>query len=96
MPKMIHDLFKLTIAFGCILQVFELEVYLLSLLSLRKNDEQLASIFSSGTFCLNWMTFGFTSEHLVTTFSAVAEVRLRSPLIIALIFQTPLGCFVDP
>ena len=96
MLEMIHNLFKITIAFGCIFQVFELEVYLLALLPLRRNDEQLASIFSSDTFCLNWLTFGFTSEHLVTTFSAVAEVRLRSPPIIALIFQTPLGCFIDP
>ena len=43
--------------------------------------------------CLNRLNFGFASEHLVTSFFAVADGRLRSLPIIALTFQTLLCYF---
>ena len=67
--------------------MFESEVYLLALLPLWRSNKQLVSIIFSNAFCLNRLTFGFTSEHFVSTFSAVADGGLRSPPTNALAFQ---------
>ena len=57
------------------------------------SNEVLASTFFPRCVFLNRLTFGFTSEHLVTLFSTVADGKLRSLPIIALTFQTSRCCF---
>ena len=87
-PEMIHFCF----AFGCIFKCLNRNI----LCSRSCHCGEIISFsldICLRRICLNRLIFHFKSERFVTSFSAVADDRLRSLPIIALTFQTPHGCF---
>ena len=83
MLETIHYLFFIFHYLTKCFQVYELEEYLLATLPLRK-DNQLWIRYFLRCFWFNQLIFHFTSEHVATLVSAVADGRLLSLLIVAL------------
>ena len=91
MPETIHFGFAFECVFKCLNRKF---IFLFS-----RRCEKIIS-FSLDLFlcciCLNRLVLVFTSKLFIATFSAVADDKLRSLLIIDLNFLTPHCCFRRP